>query len=43
MLILDSERACLQGTDSDSEGGDEIDEDQGRKSVVNGFDSKQDL
>lgn len=37
-LILNSESSCLQGTDCDGESYEEVQRDQGRVSIVNGFD-----
>lgn len=37
-LILNSELLCLQSTNGDSEGKDEVEQDQNRECVVKGFD-----
>ena len=37
-LVLDSELLCLQSTNGDSEGKDEVEQNQNRECVVKGFD-----
>lgn len=43
MLVLDAERLCLQGADSDGERKDEVEEAKGGKDVMSDFEGKMDL
>jgi hypothetical protein len=43
VLVLDAERLCLQGTDSDSERKDEVQEAKGGKGVMSDFEGKLSL